>query len=157
MTASSPDFQALLAAKAFFGREHPLFSAFGIEVGEMSQEGAAMSMACVNDVQDSNGAVHRGALSTLVDTTCGLAIFARLGDMRPIATIDLRVDFIAAPQAGEGIYSKVTCFAVEGEVAYVRGEARGCDSDSLLASTSGSFAIGTLGPSFDPGSRRNDE
>lgn len=157
MTASSPRSQALQAAKAFFGTAHPLFSAFGIEVEQMSRDGAAMSMACVHDVQDCNGAIHRGAISTLVDTACGLAIFARLGDMRPIATIDLRVDFIAAPQAGEGVYSEVACFAVEGDVAYVRGEARGCDSERLLVSTSGSFAIGTLGPSFDSSTRAKDE
>ncbi|AJD48681.1 hypothetical protein S7S_11345 [Isoalcanivorax pacificus W11-5] len=157
MTASSPVSPSLLAAKAFFGTAHPLFSALGIEVEEMSREGAAMSMACVHDVQDCRGAAHRGAISTLLDTTCGLAIFARLGDMRPIATIDLRVDFIAPPTPGEGVYCKVTCFAVAGEVAYVRGEARGRDSGSLLASTSGSFAIGTLGPSFDRAARRKDE
>lgn len=149
MSASSFASPALQAAKAFFGTTHPLFNAFGIEVEKMDREGAAMSMACVNELQDYRGAVHRGAIITLLDTTCGLAIFSRLGDMRPIATIDLRVDFMSMPKVGEAVYCKAACFAVEGEVAYVRGEAFGRESDSLLASTSGSFAIGTLGPSFD--------
>lgn len=148
---TEPNFNSanLLAAKAFFGAGHPLFGAFGINVERADQEGAVMTMPCVADLCDRHGAPHRGAITTLLDTACGLAIFARLGDMRPIATIDLRVDFIAAAAAGEGVRSEVTCIAVAGDVAYVRGEASGCISANMLASVSGSFAIGTLGPSFD--------
>lgn len=48
----------------------------------------------------STRGLHRGVVVTLLDTNCGLAIFSRLGDMRPIATIDLRVDFIRPVPAG---------------------------------------------------------
>jgi len=57
--------------------------------------------------------------------------------MRPIATIDLRVDFIRAALPGEDVRAEVECYAVVGS------------DDSLLASVSGSFAVGTLGPAFD--------
>lgn len=149
MNDSNAAAKKLFAAKGFFGAEHPLFSVFGINVERVDPEGSVMTMPCVAELCDSQGATHRGAITTLVDTTCGLAIFGRLGDMRPIATIDLRVDFIAAATAGEGIRSEVQCIAVAGDVAYVRGEAIGSSSGKLLASVSGSFAIGTLGPAFD--------
>lgn len=149
MTAITPGIHDLIAAKAFFGSNHPLFSAFGIEVEDADANAAVMSMPCSENMCDSRGALHRGAIATLLDTTCGLAIFARLGDMRPIATIDLRLDFITDPVAGEGVRSKVECIAVAGDLAYVRGTAWSSASDSLLASVSGSFAIGTLGPAFD--------
>ena len=149
MTAENSISRDLLAAKAFFGSAHPLFRAFGIEVDEITQDGSMMSMPCVPDVCDRDGVLHRGAIATLLDTACGLSIFVRLGDMRPIATIDLRVDFITMPNRGEGVFCNVTCFAVEGNVAYVRGEAFGSVGGNLLASVSGSFAIGTAGPSFE--------
>ena len=149
MTAENSISRDLLAAKAFFGSAHPLFRAFGIEVDEITQDGSMMSMPCVPDVCDHDSVLHRGAIATLLDTACGLSIFVRLGDMRPIATIDLRVDFITMPKAEEGVFCNVTCFAVEGNVAYVRGEAFGSVEGNLLASVSGSFAIGTAGPSFD--------
>lgn len=149
MTDSNSNAASLIAAKAFFGTDHPLFGAFGIDVERIDPEGAVMTMPCVAELCDRRGATHLGAITTLLDTTCGLSIFAKLGDMRPIATIDLRVDFIEAAAAGEGVRSEVTCIAVAGDVAYVRGEARGCNSAKMLASVSGSFAIGTLGPSFD--------
>lgn len=149
MTAETSLQRELLAAKAFFGSGHPLFRVFGIAMDDITKDGAVMSMPCVEEVCDQQGKLHRGAIATLLDTACGLAIFVRLGDMRPIATIDLRVDFIAKPEAGEGVACNVTCFAVEENIAYVRGEAFGRDGDNLLASVSGSFAIGTAGPSFD--------
>jgi len=146
MTAEKLILRDLLAAKAFFGSAHPLFRAFGIEVDEITQDGSMMSMPCVPDVCNRDGVLHRGAIATLLDTACGLSIFVRLGDMRPIATIDLRVDFITMPNRGEGVFCNVTCFAVEGNVAYVRGEAFGSVGGNLLASVSGSFAIGTASP-----------
>ncbi len=149
MTAEKSLPRELLAAKAFFGSGHPLFRVFGIAMDEMTKDGAVMSMPCVEEVCDQQGMLHRGAIATLLDTACGLAIFVRLGNMRPIATIDLRVDFIAKPKPGEGVTCNVTCFAVEQSIAYVRGEAFGRDGGNLLASVSGSFAIGTAGPSFD--------
>jgi len=51
--------------------------------------------------------------------------------------------------SGEGIFSEVECYAVQGDIAYVRGRACACSDHSLLASVSGSFAVGTLGPAFD--------
>ncbi|WP_288367794.1 PaaI family thioesterase [uncultured Alcanivorax sp.] len=149
MTAVNSISKDLLAASGFFGASHPLFGAFGIEMEEVAPDGVVMGMPCVPDTCDSSGVLHRGAIATLMDTTCGLAIFIRLGDMRPIATIDLRVDFITMPGINEAIYCKVVCFAIEGDIAYVRGEAFGRSGDDVLASVSGSFAIGTLGPSFD--------
>lgn len=149
MTAITSGIHDLLAAKAFFGSKHPLFSALGIEVEEADSNGAVMSMPCAENMCDCSGAIHPGAIATLLDTTCGLAIFARLGDMRPIATIDLRLDFITDPVPGEGVRSNVECIAVAGDVAYVRGTAWSSSSENLLASVSGSFAIGTLGPAFD--------
>ena len=149
MTEPNSNSASLLAAKAFFGAGHPLFEAFGIDVERADEAVAVMTMPWIAELCDRDGATHRGAITTLLDTACGLAIFSRLGDMRPIATIDLRVDFIAAAAAGEGVRGEVTCIAVAGDVAYVRGEASGLNSASMLASVSGSFAIGTLGPSFD--------
>ena len=96
-----------------------------------------------------NGSMHRGVIVTLLDTNCGLAIFSKLGDMRAIATIDLRVDFIAEAVSGDSVSSEVECYAIKNDIAYVRGRAINNRDDRLLATVSGSFAVGTLGPGFD--------
>lgn len=139
----------LTMAKTFFGTSHPLFNAFGIEVEEIGKGRAVMKMPCSVALSDRNGGLHRGVVVTLLDTNCGLAIFSRLGDMRPIATIDLRVDFIKGAPPGEDVRAEVECYAVQGDIAYVKGKAVACSDDTLLASVSGSFAVGTLGPALD--------
>ncbi|ARU58359.1 hypothetical protein OLMES_4362 [Oleiphilus messinensis] len=136
-------------AETFFGATHPLFNAFGVQVEEIGKGRAVMSLACRPALCNRVGGVHRGVVVTLLDTNCGLAIFSRLGDMRPIATIDLRVDFIEEVPSGEGVFSEVECYAVQGDIAYVRGRACAFSDNTLLASVSGSFAVGTLGPAFD--------
>lgn len=139
----------LTMAKTFFGTSHPLFNAFGIEIDEIGKGRAVMRMPCSAALSDRHGGLHRGVVVTLLDTSCGLAIFSSLGDMRPIATIDLRVDFIREALPGEDVRAEVECYAMQGDIAYVRGEAVVCSDGVLLASVSGSFAVGTLGPAFD--------
>lgn len=139
----------LTMAKTFFGTSHPLFNAFGVEVEEVGKGRAVMSIRHQPFLAGRSGGVHRGVIITLLDTNCGLAIFSRLGDMRPIATIDLRVDFIAEAGFGDAVTSEVECYAVKGDIAYVRGRASTDSGDQLLATVSGSFAVGTLGPAFD--------
>lgn len=136
-------------AETFFGTSHPLFNAFGVKVEEIGKGRAVMSLACRPALCNRVEGIHRGVVVTLLDTNCGLAIFSRLGDMRPIATVDLRVDFIKEVPSGEGIFSEVECYSVQGDIAYVRGRACALSDSTLLASVSGSFAVGTLGPAFD--------
>ena len=136
-------------AETFFGTSHPLFNAFGVKVEEIGKGRAVMSLACRPALCNRVEGIHRGVVVTLLDTNCGLAIFSRLGDMRPIATVDLRVDFIKEVPSGEGIFSEVECYAVQDDIAYVRGRACAFSDNTLLASVSGSFAVGTLGPAFD--------
>ena len=148
-TAQSEAMSYMTMAKTFFGSSHPLFNAFGIEVEEIGKGRAVMSMPYSVELSNRSGCLHRGVIATLLDTNCGLSIFSRLGDMRPIATIDLRVDFIKEASVGEGVRGEVECYAVRGDIAYVRGQAIACSDSALLASVSGSFAVGTLGPAFD--------
>lgn len=138
-------------AKKFFGKHHPLFNAMGVKIEEIEQGRSVMSMPCSSKTCNHKGALHSGAITTLLDTDCGMAIFSRIGDMRPIATIDLRVDFLAEVPVGEGVRAEVECYAIRGDVAYVKGVALAQSDRKLLASVSGSFAVGTLGPSLDRG------
>ena len=139
----------LTMAKTFFGTSHPLFNAFGVEVEEIGKGRAVMRIRSQPFLAGRHGGAHRGVIVTLLDTNCGLAIFSRLGDMRPIATIDLRVDFIAEAEPCHAVTSQVECYAIKGDIAYVRGSASSQSNDQLLATVSGSFAVGTLGPAFD--------
>src|SRR4051812_48391874 len=46
------------------------------------------------------GVVHGGVITTLMDATCGASVFLKLREPTPIATLDLRIDYLkpATPQ-----------------------------------------------------------
>lgn len=139
----------LMMAKAFFGTNHPLFNTFKIDIGIVNDGHAEMSMPFSEQLSDRRGSLHRGALVTLLDTTCGLSIFSSLGSLKPIATIDLRVDFLRSIPPAAGLKAVVDCIGKTDTVAFISGRAFAENSGELLATVAGSFAIGTMGPTFD--------
>ena len=149
-----PELDHATMAKAFFGSQHPLFNAFGIEVAAVADAKAEMTMPFSEMFSDSRGALHRGTLVTLLDTTCGLAIFSALCSLRPIATIDLRVDYLRAIPVRSGLHAVVECIGWTDSVAFITGRGYALGDEMPLATVTGSFAINTLGPAFNSTERR---
>lgn len=130
----------------FFGDEHPLFGHFGIKIDSVKTEKASMKMPYSETLSDSRGALHHGAIVTLLDTNCGLAVFSARNSMKPVATLDLRVDFLNDIPPTSGIKSEVECIGFDGDMAFVSGRAICPDNSQVVAVVTGSFAINTLGP-----------
>lgn len=135
-------------ASVFFGSQHPLFRTFGVEIIRAAKGHAVMQIPHSPHLADKRAALHRGALVTLLDTTCGLAIFSALDSMRPIATIDLRVDFLRKIPPDSGLIADVECVGRTSRIAYILGKGYAMGDTEPLALVAGSFAIDTLGPSF---------
>lgn len=93
--------------------------------------------------------LSNGLLTTAVDSIFGLAILVKLGRRVPIATIDLKMEFIHDAVSRENLICRAVCYAVTKLMAYARGTVIGESTNALLASGSGTFMIGTRGPSFD--------
>ena len=51
------------------------------------------------------GVLHGGAISTLMDATCGAAVFQALRKPMAIATLDLRIDYLKPATPGRGVSS----------------------------------------------------
>lgn len=146
MSSTNDDYNRF--AKSFFGEQHPLFRTFGIEIVRVASGRAEMRMPFSPRLADKRSAVHRGALVTLLDTTCGLAIFSALDSLQPIATIDLRVDFLHEIPPNAGLVADVECVGRTPRIAYIMGKGYAQGDDEPIALVAGSFAIDTMGPSF---------
>jgi acyl-coenzyme A thioesterase PaaI-like protein len=81
-----------------------------------------------------------GVLITLLDMAGTLAIWTRLGQFRPNATLDLRVDHIEAIRAGVEIKAYAECYHLNDQVAYVRGHAY-IDRNATVAALSATYAF----------------
>jgi uncharacterized protein (TIGR00369 family) len=88
------------------------------------------------------GVVHGGAITALLDNACGLAVFVALGEPVPIATLDLRIDYLRPATPGQAVHGRAECFKLTRNVAFVRCQAyhEGAESD-LVAVANGTFMI----------------
>jgi len=116
----------------YFGAQHPLFRAVGIRVLGTDGGAAAMAIPWSPRMGDARGALHRGAMVTMLDSACGFAIFLALGRVAPVATIDLRVDYLREIPPATGIRCRVHCLQHTPAVAWIQGEAVTDDATATL-------------------------
>jgi uncharacterized protein (TIGR00369 family) len=80
----------------------------------------------------ATGVIHGGAVSTMMDASCGLAIMARIGRPSSIATLDLRIDYLRAATPRKPIVAHTSCIKVTRNVCFVRGIAYQPEKDDDL-------------------------
>jgi uncharacterized protein (TIGR00369 family) len=89
------------------------------------------------------GTLHGGAITALLDASSGVAVFAVLTEMVPIATLDLRIDYLRPAEPGKSVISKATCYKVTRNVAFTRAVAYHDDPDDAIAHAVGTFMLST--------------
>ena len=95
------------------------------------------SAAIVGNPQ--TGAVHGGALTTLMDTTCGMATLCVLPRFEVCPTLDLRIDYMHPAEAGKDIYGHAQCYRVTRDVIFTRGTAYQDDPEQPICQVVGTF------------------
>ena len=90
-----------------------------------------------------SGILASGAIVSLIDTASGTAVWARLGRFQPIATLDLRIDYLRPALRGDTIYARCECVKLTRKIAFTRGTAHCGDIDAPIAYSSGTFMLRT--------------
>lgn len=89
----------------------------------------------------TTGVVHGAALTSLVDATCGAAVFLTVVPPRPIATLDLRIDHLRRAEPNVDLWCRATCDRVTTHIAFVRAIAHQGDPEAPCATARGTFMI----------------
>lgn len=94
------------------------------------------------------GVLHGGAITALLDASCGLAVFLAMPNPQRIATIDLRIDYMGPAPPGKSVVCRAECYKLTRHVAFARAVAYIHDPDDAVATAAGSFMIfdGDLSP-----------
>lgn len=85
-----------------------------------------------------------GPIVSLMDMASGMAIWVANGEFRPVATLDLRVDYLRPARARCSVFGRVQCYRQTRSAAFVRGSAHDGDPGDPVAEVSGVFM--TLDP-----------
>lgn len=87
------------------------------------------------------GVLAGGAIFTLMDTAAGMSVIVRLGAWRPLATLDLRLDYLKPAAPGLDVVARAECYKLTRRVAFVRGTAYHDDPEHPIAHATGTFML----------------
>lgn len=88
------------------------------------------------------GVLHGGAITALLDGCSGAAVFAALPRW-PIATLDLRIDYMSAAEPGRDVLAFATCYKLTRNIGFTRAVAYHDDRNNPIASAVGTFMLAT--------------
>ena len=119
--------------------------ALGMEVISMSRSEAVFELPYDPKLvgNPETGVLHGGAITALVDGCSGAAVFAALSEWQPIATLDLRIDYLRGGEVGRAIRCRATCYRMTRNVAFTRAVAYHDDESDPIATSLGTFMLGT--------------
>lgn len=86
-----------------------------------------------------NNFIHGGAVTTAIDTACGAAIFQKQKNLRALATLDLRVDYVCPAPSGADVNVYADCYHLTNTIAFVRATAYTDDIKAPIATAIGTF------------------
>jgi len=143
----NPEIGAMLkAASDWLKHEHSLFVSLDIRPVLIGEGKSMFSMTLPEDFSDASGKIHSGALSLIMDSILGMTVYTALDSLKPIATINLRADYLEDVKPGVRLVCSAQCDKLRDEVAFISGTLTEEASGALLATGSGAFMVGTRGP-----------
>lgn len=87
--------------------------------------------------------IASGVVTVLLDHTCGLAINSALAELTPIATLDLRIDYLRPAAPRLGITAEAHAYRLTRSIGFVRAEAWDVDRGDLVATAQAAFMLNT--------------
>jgi len=136
----------LKTARDWLTHEHSLFQSLNLEPILIGKGKATFAVDLPDEFTGADGDIHGGLMTIIMDSIFGLTVFTALEEMKPIATINLRLDYIANAEARARAVCAAECITINDEVAYVSGDLKLEGNGQLLATGSGAFMVGTRGP-----------
>ena len=90
-----------------------------------------------------SGVLHGGVVTSLLDTTGGAAVLSAIGQPLPLATLDLRIDYLRPSGPGRDIQARVECYKTTHNIAFTRGIAYDLEQNDPVASMAATYMLRT--------------
>jgi len=128
-----------------FSQGVPHNQALGMRVLEMTATGVVIELPYDPKLvgNPDTGTLHGGAITALLDGCSGAAVFAALTELVPIATLDLRIDYLKPAEPGKPVIGKASCYNMTRNVAFTRAVAYQDTEANVIAHSVGTFMLST--------------
>lgn len=116
-----------------------------IEVVEVSRERVALKLPYQARLigNPASAVLAGGAVTTLIDSVCGMAVQFALGKLMPIATLDLRIDYLRPSRPNCDVTASAECYKLTRQIAFVRSLAWDTEMSDPIANCVATFMIGS--------------
>ena len=113
----------------------------GLQVHTASAEGLTLRLPYSQHIvgNPDSGVIHGGAITTLMDTTCGISTVRVLPEFEICPTLDLRIDYMHPAEPGKDVFGFAECYRVTPHVIFTRGYAYQDDPAQPIAHVVGAF------------------
>jgi uncharacterized protein (TIGR00369 family) len=91
------------------------------------------------------GVLAGGLVTTLLDHVGGLAVWVALKTYQPIATLDLRVDYMRAAIPGRDLIAEARCYRLTRSIGFVRAWAFEDDPADPVAAAQSAYVVSAEG------------
>jgi len=121
----------------------PQCADLGVRVHDMTEDKVVMGLPydAHHAGNPVNGVLHGGIITTLIDSASGMCIYAKLKKYIPIATLDLRIDYLKPATPGEKLYAEAYCYRLTKRIGFVRSVAYHADPEDPIASSVSTFML----------------
>lgn len=151
----SANFLSEILPQLASGAAHTL--ALGFSFDGDDDDGLRLRLPYRDDLigDPGTGVLAGGLVTTLLDHVGGLAVWKALGTYQPIATLDLRVDYMRAARPGRDLLAQAYCYKLTSNIAFVRAFAFEDDAADPVAASQATYIITADAGRRAPGSSRS--
>ncbi len=144
VTASEKDFRTLFAEnKNKVTSAVPFVRSLGFTVTEVTKTKVHGRLPYRDDLvgDPETGVVASGVITTILDSLCGMSCGLKLNAFMPVATLDLRIDYMRPAAPLVDILAEAECYHATRSVCFTRAIAYQGERDRMIASAAAAFAI----------------
>ena len=112
-----------------------------LRVHSASQQGLTITLPYSPQIvgNPQTGVIHGGAITSLMDTACGMATLCVLPEFEVCPTLDLRIDYMHPAEPHKDVHGFAQCYRVTTDVIFTRGFAYQDDPEQPIAHVVGTF------------------
>ena len=126
----------------------PCSDARGLEYLDAGPDCASMRLPWRQDLAalDGSDILASGAIASLIDQACGLAVMARFGRLVAVSTLNLKIDHLRTADPHASVTVEARCYHATRNVAFVRADVIDGTRRGPVAAAQGSFAFRSDAP-----------